>query len=264
MEEEPRFEVYGEPDATRRAFVELFTGIPSILRSSSKPRSSLPFSREKPRLGIGEEGQLYKSYELVTPKRLRTLLDGPKVTEAMLYFRFNVPGLKSKDQTLFLHWHCDASCYPRVQGVSELEMTLSSDDEKAQARMSARQFDVLLGVWERVILESDPHYGVFWKEGDQFVPTHIFITQRPEYIYQANYFGPKMIGRVGRERIMTIPELAKDHGPKVFPSTWYVKELPTEGILLYERSDPSKPGISGDQETLKRHLGIKDLNLLTF
>ena len=264
MEEEPRFEVYGEPDATRRAFVELFTRIPSILRSGSKPRSTLPFSREKPRIGIGEEGKLYRSYELVTPKRLRTLLDGPKVTEAMLYFKFKVPGLKSKDQTLFLYWQRDASCYPRVQGVSEIEMTLCSDDEKAKVRMSGRQFDVLISIWEIIILGSNPHYGVFWKEGDRFVPTHMFITQRPEYIYQANYFGPKMVGRVGRERIMTVPEIAKDHGPKVFPSTWHVKELSTEGILLYEESDPSKSGIAGDQEVLKKHLGIKDLNLLTF
>jgi len=258
-----KFEVYGDPDSTKAGLSELYTRIPEILQSRSGTKRSFSFIR-RPELGIGMDGCLYRAYKFASLALVKKLISDPKVSEMMFHFKFCEQGRKTKStRMLFLHWQRDASTYPRTSGVSEIEMTLSSERGMSRMQITKGQFSTLINVWERIILESNPHYGILWKDGDMFVGTHIFLTHRPEAIYQVNYFGPEMVERVGKERILSVPDLVREYGKKVFPCKWNVKELSTGGIMLYEDSEPSKSGITGNQDILKKHLGIKDINLIT-
>lgn len=284
MSDQPTFELYGDPKITKKAFVRLPEIIPALLRSRSKFRSTFSLSPKRFKLGIGEAGKLFKAYELNDPVKIEKLVKPSTVTDASLCFKCRVPGSKSKGEMLFLYWRLDASCYPKVGGIAQIDMTLCNEDDfkvskkKGQKksrdwwdgtdedkgdRITMGYFHYLLKIWEEMIIASKPDYGVFRKEGDQFVPTHIFISHKPEYIYQANYFGPNMVGKIGKEKVLGIPRFIERSGSLDFLATWKSRELPTGGILLYEESTPNKPGITGNMDKLKKHLGIQDLNLLS-
>jgi len=255
------FEIYGGPDDTKRAFVRSIEALPPLL--TSKLRSTLSHLVERPRLCIGEEGKRYKAHDLTHFRKVEGLVDGPEVTDASIYLRYSPPSSRRKGSMVFLHWQRDTSCYPRVDGISQLDMTLCCEGEDDAVRIGSKQFLFLMKAWQFLISESRPDYGVFRKGGDQFVQSHVFLICKPDHIYQANYFGPKMVDKLGKERLLGIPKLVRDRGKREFPARWVAKWMPAKGILLYEGSDPSKPGIAGDMEQLKRYLGIKDLNVLS-
>jgi hypothetical protein len=284
MSDQPTFEVYGEPKITKKAFVKLSEIIPAFLKSRAEFRSTFSLSPKRFKLGIGEAGKPFKAYELNDPEKIERLVKPSTVTDASLCFKCRVPGSKSKGEMLFLYWRLDASCYPKVGGIAQIDMTLCNEEDfkerkKGRDRKKIRNwwdvkddgkgdrnamghFHFLLSIWEKMIIGSRPDYGVFRKEGDQFVPTHIFISHTPEYIYQANYFGPKMVEKVGKEKILGIPKFIERCGSLDFLAPWKIKELSTGGILLYEESSTGTPGIVGNMDKLKKHLGILDVNIL--